>query len=117
MRGRGQAPGHEGDHGPQDHGFVASGQVLIIAGGAPVFADPGEGPLNDPAARHFEGVRVVFGDDLQGHLQRRGPGGQGAGVSGIGPDQPDTPAGAVGVPQQWPGGVTVLGAGGGDQDL
>jgi hypothetical protein len=36
MGGRGQAPGHEGDHGPQDHGFVAGGQVLIIAGGAPV---------------------------------------------------------------------------------
>jgi hypothetical protein len=41
--GLGQAPGHEGDHGPQDHGFVAGGQVLMIAGGSAVLADPGEG--------------------------------------------------------------------------
>src|SRR5439155_27287586 len=114
----GQAAGHEGDHGPQDHGFVAGGQVLVVPDCAAVLADPGEGPLDDPAAgQDFEGVRFALGDDLQGHLQAGGPGGQGAGVSGIGPDQPDTPAGAVGVPQQWPGGVTVLGAGGGDQDF
>ena len=29
MGGRGQAPGHDGDHGPQDHGFVAGGQALM----------------------------------------------------------------------------------------
>ena len=103
MGGRGEAPGHEGDHGPQDHGFVAGGQVLIIAGGAAVFADPGEGPFDDPVAgQDLEGVRVALGHDLEGHLQCGGPGGQRAGVSGIGPDQADTPAGAVGVPQQRP---------------
>src|SRR5690348_10151561 len=41
MGGLGEAAGHEGDHGPQDHGFVAGGQVLVVAGGAAVFADPG----------------------------------------------------------------------------
>ena len=118
MAGLGQAACHEGGHGPQDHGFVAGREAFVVADGAAVLADPGEGALDDPpAGQHFEGVRFALGDDLQGHLQAGGPGGQGAGVSGIGPDQPDTPAGAVGVPQQWPGGVTVLGAGGGDQDL
>jgi hypothetical protein len=37
----GEAAGHQGDHGPQDHGFVAGGQVLVVADGAPVLADPG----------------------------------------------------------------------------
>ena len=118
MGGRGEAPGHEGDHGPQDHGFVAGGQVLVVASGAPVLADPGEGPLDDPAAgQYFEGMLVALGDDLQRHLHRRGPGGQGAGVSGIGPDQPDAPAGAVGVPQQRPGCHPVLDGRGGDHHV
>ena len=99
MGGRGQAPGHKGDHGPQDHGFMAGGQEFVVADGAAVLADPGEGPLDDPAAgQHLEGVRIGFGDDLEGHLQRRGPGGQRAGVSGVGPDQADVTAGAVQVP-------------------
>ena len=50
MGGLGEAAGHEGDHGPQDHGFVVGGQALVAAGGAPVLADPGEGPFDDPAA-------------------------------------------------------------------
>src|SRR5881392_2976934 len=109
MGGLGEAAGHEGDHGPQDHGFVAGGQVLVVAGGAAVLADPGEGPFDDPAAgQDLEGVRVALGDDLQSHLQGCGPGGQLAGVSGVGPDQADTVAGASGVPQQGPRGVAVL---------
>jgi hypothetical protein len=36
MGALGEALCHEGDHGPQDHGFVAGGQVLVVAGGAPV---------------------------------------------------------------------------------
>src|SRR5215467_12128552 len=111
MGGLGEAPGHEGDHGPQDHGFVAGGQVLVVAGGAAVLADPGEGALDDPAAgQDLEGVGVALGDDLEGHLQR-------AGVSGVGPDQADVAAGAVGVPQQRPGGVAVLDGGGGDDHV
>jgi len=50
LGGPGQTPGHEGDHGPQDHGFVAGGQVLVVAGGAPVLADRREGAFDDPAA-------------------------------------------------------------------
>src|SRR5215468_6493313 len=76
MGGLGQAAGHQGDHGPQDHGFVAGGPVLVVADGAPVLADPGEGPLHDPAAgQHLEGVPVALGDDLECHLQGLGPGG------------------------------------------
>ena len=62
MGGTGLAAGHEGYHGPQDHGFGAAGQVLVVAGGAPALADPGEGPLDDPAAReHFEGAGRACG--------------------------------------------------------
>src|SRR5215470_5360605 len=116
MGGLGQAPGHEGDHGPQDHGFVAGGQVLVVAGGAAVLADPGEGPFHDPAARqNLKGVPVALGDDLYSDLHGRGPGGEpGGGVSGVGPDQQDLAASAMQVPQQRPGGVAVLDAGGGD---
>jgi hypothetical protein len=60
MGGLGQAAGHQGDHGPQDHGFVAGGQVLVVADGAAVLADPGEGPLDYPAAgQDGEGVQVI----------------------------------------------------------
>ena len=31
----GQAAGHEGDHGPHDHGFVAGGEAFVLSG------DPG----------------------------------------------------------------------------
>jgi hypothetical protein len=47
----GEAQGHEGDHGLQDHGFVAGGQTFVVSDSAVVFADPGEGGLDDPAAR------------------------------------------------------------------
>jgi hypothetical protein len=57
MGGLGHAPGHEGDHGLQDHGFASVGQLLVVVGGAPVLGDPGEGPLDDPAAgQYLEGV-------------------------------------------------------------
>jgi hypothetical protein len=52
--------GHQGDHGPQDHGFVAGREALVVAGGAGCFADPGERPLhNPPTEQHPEGVRVA----------------------------------------------------------
>ena len=38
------------DHGPQDHGVVVGGQVLVVADGAAVLDDPGERRLRDPAA-------------------------------------------------------------------
>ena len=47
-------------------------------------------------------------------FRARGPGGELAGVDGVGPDQADAAAGAVQVPQQRPGGVAVLDGGGGD---
>jgi hypothetical protein len=104
-----------GDHGPQDHGFVAGREALVVADGAAVLADPGECPLYDPPARqHLERVPVGPGDDLQGHLHGRGPGGELAGVDGVGPDQADAAAGAVQVPQQRPGRVAVLDGRGGD---
>jgi hypothetical protein len=100
MGGLGQAARHEDGHGPEDHGFVAGREAFVVADGAAVLADPGEGALYYPAAgQHLEGVRVAPGDDLQGHLHGRGPGAQLAGVDGAGPDQPDAAGGAVQVPQ------------------
>lgn len=46
----GEALGHEGDRGQQDHGFVAGGQALVVAGAAAVCADPGQGAFHHPAA-------------------------------------------------------------------
>ena len=119
MGGLGETACHEGGHGPQDHGFVAGREAFVVADGAAVLADPGEGALDDPpAGQHLEGVRVAPGDDLQGHLHGRGPGGQPGGVvAGVGPHQADTGAGAVGVPQQRPGAVTVLDRGRGDDHV
>jgi hypothetical protein len=44
----------------------------------------------------LEGVRIAPVNDLQGHLQGRGPGGERAGVDGIGPDQADAVAAGPG---------------------
>jgi hypothetical protein len=105
----GETAGHEGDHGPQDHGFVAGGQLLVVPDGAAVLADPGEGPLDDSAAgQDLKDVLLAPGDHLHGDLQCRGPGGELAGIGGISPDQLDAAAGAVQVPQQRPGAVAVL---------
>src|SRR5215470_15964611 len=113
----GQAPGHEVGHGPQDHGFVGGGQAFVVADGAAVLADPGEGSFDNPAPRQdLEGVQVVgAADDLQGQVQAGGPGGEPPGlVAGVGPDQADAGAGAAQVPQQGAGGVAVLHRGRGD---
>ena len=110
-----KSAGHKGDHGPQDHGFVAGREAFVVANSAAVLADPGEGPLHYPATwQDLERVGVAHGDDLQVHLQGRGPGAQVAGIDGIGPDQADVAAAAVQVPQQRPGRVAVLHAGRGD---
>jgi len=54
--------------------------------------------------------------DLEGELQGgRGPGDQLAGVAAVGPCEPDLGERLLQVPQQWPGRVAVLDAGGGDQ--
>jgi hypothetical protein len=117
MGGLGQAARHEGDHGPQDHGFVARREVFIVADGAAVLADPGESALHDPpAGQDLEGVRVAPGDDADGHLQGCGLGGELAGVDGISPDQADAAAGLVQVLQQRPGRIPILDGRGGDHD-
>ena len=120
MAGLGQAAGHEGDHGPQDHGFVAGGEAFVVADGPAVLADPGEGALDDPAAgQDLEGVQVRGApDDLEGELERAGgPGDELAGVDAVGPGELDLGERLVQVPQQRPGGVAVLDAGSGDEDL
>jgi hypothetical protein len=73
---------------------VVAGQAFVVADAPPVFHDPSERALNDPAAgQHLEGVQVIGAlDDLQGAVQRAGRlGDQLAGVSTVAPDQVDLP--------------------------
>jgi hypothetical protein len=54
---------------------------------------------------------------LEGELERGpGPGDELARVAAVGPGKPDLGKRLLHVPQQRPGGVAVLDAGGGDQD-
>jgi hypothetical protein len=84
MGGLGEAAGHEGDHGPDDHGFMAGrgrgGEAFVVAGGPAVLADPGEGALDDHAAgQDLEAGDAVaeregFIDNRAAAADRREPG-------------------------------------------
>src|SRR5437764_4475122 len=96
--GAGEPTGHEGDHAPQVHGFVVGGEAFVVAGAAAVAGDPGQGPLDDPAAgQDGEGVQVIGSfDDLHGQFEvGGGPGLQFPGVAAVGPGQADAAASAV----------------------
>src|SRR5205809_6801121 len=69
----GEAAAHGDDHGPVDDGLVVCGQPLVVAGGAAVAGDPGQGALDDPAAGpHLGGVQVTSApDDPDGAPQLR----------------------------------------------
>jgi hypothetical protein len=77
MAGLGEAAGHQGDHGPQGHGFVAGGQVLIAADGAAVLA-----ALTPPLPRAQVSVpqlyhpvaEVDLGEGVERHLRHPPPG-------------------------------------------
>ena len=56
----GEAAGHDDDHGPVDVGLVVGGQPFVVADGAAVAGNPGQGPLDHPpAGQDFEGVQVI----------------------------------------------------------
>src|SRR6266545_731927 len=86
-----QTAGHDGGHRPGDHGPVVVMEALVVADGAAVAADPGEGALHHPAARqHLEGVGQAPADDVDPKAQGGSrPDHQLARVAGVGPDQPD----------------------------
>lgn len=53
MAPRRRDAGSLGGHSPQDHGLLAGGQALVVAGaavGAAVRGDPGQGPFDGSAA-------------------------------------------------------------------
>ena len=61
----GQAFEHEADHGEADEGGDRSGVAFEIAGQAPIAADPGEGPLDDPSLwQNDETMEIGALDDL-----------------------------------------------------
>src|SRR6266511_2686291 len=113
-----QTAGHDGGHRPGDHGPVVVREALVVADGAAVAADPGEGALHHPAARqHLEGVGQAPADDVDPKAQGGSrPDHQLARVAGVGPDQPDAALRDPQSPQQRLGAVAVLDAGGGDHD-
>jgi hypothetical protein len=73
--------------GDGDEGFGDGGELLVVTGEPAVLDDPGEGPLNDPAAaQHFEalGGRIAF-DDLDDDVGLiLGPAHEPTGVAAIG---------------------------------
>src|SRR5260370_18761605 len=74
MAGLGQAAGHEGGHGPEDHGFVAGREAFVVADGAAVLSDPGEGALYHPPAGEPPARGGGWpGDELQGPLSSPAP--------------------------------------------
>ena len=102
-------------------GFVVPGQAFVVADGAARAGDPGEGPLDDPAAgQHAERVLLpVPLDDLEcepGPELGPGPGDELAGVAAVSPGEPDRRERLAQVPQQRLRAVAILDAGGGDQD-
>jgi hypothetical protein len=88
---------------------MMGGQPLVVADRAAVPAEPGEGPLDDPAAgQDLKGVRQAPTDELDAQAQGGRPGDQPASIGGIGPDQPDaTAAGAQPVVQPGSGAAGV----------
>jgi hypothetical protein len=72
--------------------LVVFGLAFVVNGQPAALAEPGKGALHDPAAgQDLEVVdAVAFADDLDRQGEDLvGPGGQLAGVAGIGPDQPE----------------------------
>ncbi len=67
------------------------GQPFVVADGAAIVAEPGEGPLDDPSAgQDLEGVRQPPTDDRHPIAKRGGcPADQLACIGGIGPHQAD----------------------------
>ena len=85
-------------------------QPFVVPDGAPGAADPGEGPLHDPAAaQHDEGMGGGAPDDLHSQPQVCvRPGDQLAGVAAIGPGQGHGAEAGAQPPRQRPGAVAVL---------
>jgi hypothetical protein len=80
---------------------VVAGELFVVADGAAVCANPGEGALDDlTAGQDLEGVQVIgAADDLHGEAQRgRSAGEPACLIAAVGPDQADSGAGPAEVP-------------------
>src|SRR4051794_5945053 len=103
--------GHDGDGGPEHHGFVVVWASFVVADQAAVAQQPAEGAFDDPAVgQHGESGAVITAfDDGQGESQNLvGPADQATGIATISPDQGDggVPLTQAGQQPECP--VTVL---------
>jgi hypothetical protein len=114
------AAGHLDDGGNLDHGFVLADKALVVARAASSAADPGVGPLDDPAAGQDLESLLALGlfDDLDDGTEFvQGPGDpDAAAVAVVGPDQGGAGAAGAGAQQQDDGAVAVGDIGGADGD-
>jgi hypothetical protein len=120
--GASEATNHQVNHRDADHRFTGLWQQLIILAQPPVAIEPPQRPLdNPPLGAHLKALGTGGPlDDVQAHAplhpQRLHPGHPLASIGLIGPNQPQTRQLASQNPEQAFGTITILPAGGGDDD-
>jgi hypothetical protein len=120
--GASEATNHQVNHRDADHRFTGLWQQLIILAQPPVAIAPPQRPLdNPPLGAHLKALGTGGPlDDVQAHAprhpQRLHPGHPLASIGLIGPNQPQTRQLASQNPEQAFGTITILPAGGGDDD-
>ena len=113
--GTAQTSEHEANHSQVDHRLPRLGFPFVVAVESATTAQPGKGPLHDPAARqHPEGMQLGALDDLEratpplaGLLHQRSR------IAPVGPEVLDPAGSLVGKEsrEQLPSGVAVLNVG------
>jgi hypothetical protein len=90
---------HQVDHCNANHRFTGFRERLVVFRQSTVFAEPREGPFNNPAfGQHFKAVRRSALHDLDGPaIPSDRPVDESAGITAVGEDQPQTsqPTGIV----------------------
>ena len=106
-----EAMNHEIDHCDIDHGFAALRERFVVLAEPPVFAEPGEGPLDDPSTRQDHESDLVAGafDDVENPAAEfRRPLHERSGIAAIGPNQTQSRKRSPQFPQYQPGAVPIL---------
>jgi hypothetical protein len=99
------------NHGDQNHGFAIFWQQFVVFAQAAIPVEPRESPFHDPAFRQHDKAGQVIRpfDDLQGPMIRHlDPLDQLAGITPVGPDQPQTAEALAQAVQHQSGTVAIL---------